>query len=108
MQLEGPAEALSSVAHGAGRKHDRGSMERRIRNAPGSVQKLVRTALGSRVICTDRRLMMEEAPEAYKDVGKVIEDLEAMQLMRVVAVLRPMINFKTARDMREDKRQVRS
>jgi release factor H-coupled RctB family protein len=108
MPLEGPAEALSSVAHGAGRKHDRGSMERRIRNAPGSVQKLVRTALGSRVICTDRRLLMEEAPEAYKDIGKVIADLQALKLVRVVAVLRPVITFKTARDTREDQRQVRS
>jgi release factor H-coupled RctB family protein len=108
MPLDGPSEALFSVAHGAGRKHDRGSMERRIRNAPGSVQKLVRTALGSRVICTDRRLLMEEAPETYKDIGKVIADLEAMKLVRVVAVLRPVITFKTARDAREDQRQVRS
>jgi release factor H-coupled RctB family protein len=108
MPIDGPPEALTSVAHGAGRKHDRGSMERRIRNAPGSVQKLVRTACGSRVICTDRRLLMEEAPEAYKDIGKVIADLEAMKLVRVVAVLRPVITFKTARDTREDKRQVRS
>lgn len=108
MPLEVPAEALSSVAHGAGRKHDRGSMERRVRNAPGSVQKLVRTALGSRVICTDRRLLMEEAPEAYKDIGKVIADLEALKLVKVVAVLRPVITFKTARETREDKRQVKS
>jgi release factor H-coupled RctB family protein len=105
--LEGPDEALFSVAHGAGRKHDRGSMERRVRNAPGAVQKLARTSLGSRVICTDRRLLMEEAPEAYKDIGKVITDLEANNLVRVVAVLRPVLTFKTARDMREDKRQVR-
>jgi release factor H-coupled RctB family protein len=107
LPLDGTPDALTSVAHGAGRKHDRGSMERRIRNAPGSVQKLVRTSLGSRVICTDRRLLMEEAPEAYKVIGKVIEDLEEMQLVRVVAVLRPVITFKTARDTREDKRQVR-
>jgi release factor H-coupled RctB family protein len=108
MPLQGPAEALTSIAHGAGRKHDRGSMERRVRNAPGSVQKLVRTALGSRVICTDRRLLMEEAPEAYKDIEKVVADLEALQLIRVVTILRPVLTFKTARDMREDKRQVRS
>jgi release factor H-coupled RctB family protein len=108
MPLPGPAEALSSIAHGAGRKHDRGSMERRIRNAPGTVQKLVRTPLGSRVICTDRRLLIEEAPEAYKNIEKVVADLEAMQLVRVVAILRPVLTFKTARDMRESKRQVRS
>jgi release factor H-coupled RctB family protein len=106
--LEGPPEALSSIAHGAGRKHDRGSMERRVRYAPGTVQKLARTSLGGRVICTDRRLLMEEAPEAYKDIGKVIEDLEAMGLVKVVAVLRPVITFKTARDTRDEKREVRS
>jgi release factor H-coupled RctB family protein len=100
MPLEAPVEALQSLAHGAGRKHDRGSMERRLRTGAGVVQKLVRTKLGSRVICTDKRLLMEEAPEAYKDISKVIEDLEAQKLARVVAVMRPLLTFKTAREAR--------
>jgi release factor H-coupled RctB family protein len=100
LPLEAPAEALQSLAHGAGRKHDRGSMERRLRTSPGVVQKLVRTKLGSRVICTDKRLLMEEAPEAYKDISRVIEDLESQRLARVVAIMRPLLTFKTAREAR--------
>jgi release factor H-coupled RctB family protein len=91
-------DALVSLAHGAGRKHDRGSMAARIRAKAGAVQKLSRTALGGRVICTDKRLLMEEAPQAYKNIDEVIADLEAAKLARVVAVLRPVITFKTARD----------
>jgi release factor H-coupled RctB family protein len=105
--LAGPQAALGSLAHGAGRKHDRGSMERRIRTEPGKIQKLARTALGSRVICTDRKLLLEEAPEAYKDIGKVVDDLKSLGLAEVVAVLRPLITFKTARDTREEKRRGR-
>jgi release factor H-coupled RctB family protein len=106
--LEASPDALASLAHGAGRKHDRGSMERRIRTEPGRVQKLERTKLGSRVICTDRKLLIEEAPEAYKDIDRVVNDLETQGLAKVVAVLRPLITFKTARDTREDKRRART
>jgi release factor H-coupled RctB family protein len=106
--LEASPDALASLAHGAGRKHDRGSMERRIRTEPGRVQKLERTKLGSRVICTDRKLLIEEAPEAYKDIDRVVADLETQGLAKVVAVLRPLITFKTARDTREDKRRDKS
>jgi release factor H-coupled RctB family protein len=103
--LVGPQEALATISHGAGRKHDRSSMEKRIRTAPGNLQRLVRTPLGSRVICTDRQLLMEEAPDAYKDVRKVVSDLEEANLVRVIAVLRPLVTFKTARDFRETKRR---
>lgn len=98
--LQGPSEALSSLAHGAGRKHDRGSMERRVRTSPGDLEKLARTTFGGRVICTDRKLLIEEAPDAYKDIRKVVMDLEAMGLARVVAILRPLLTFKTARESR--------
>jgi release factor H-coupled RctB family protein len=99
--------ALETLAHGAGRKHDRGSMERRIRTEAGRVQKLARTKFGGRVICTDRQLLIEEAPEAYKKIENVIEDLTVNGLARVVAVLRPVLTFKTARDWREAKRKDR-
>lgn len=99
--LPAPPGALASLAHGAGRKHDRASMSGRMRTAPGSLDRLARTSLGGHVICADRQLLMEEAPEAYKDIDKVVADLEAEGLARVVAVLRPVLTFKTARVRRE-------
>ena len=98
--LPAPSEALCSIAHGAGRKHDRGSMEKRVRTSPGDLERLARTPFGGRVICTDPQLLIEEAKDAYKDIHKVIADLEAMSLVRVVAILRPLVTFKTAREIR--------
>jgi release factor H-coupled RctB family protein len=98
--------ALFSLAHGAGRKHDRGSMEKRVRTEAGSLEKLTRNPFGGRVICMDRKLLMEEAPEAYKDIRRVVADLEAHGLARIVAVMRPLITFKTAgRASRENGRK---
>jgi release factor H-coupled RctB family protein len=40
-------------------------------------------------------LLYEEAPEAYKPVSAIISDLESHQLVQVVAILRPVITYKT-------------
>lgn len=89
-------EALYSLAHGAGRKWSRNDAHARLskRFRPAELE---RTALGGRVICEDRRLIFEEAPEAYKDIGGVIRDLEEAGLIRVVASLRPLLSYKTRR-----------
>jgi release factor H-coupled RctB family protein len=52
------------------------------------------------VICEDRRLLVEEAPEAYKDCGKVVEDLVGFGLATRVASLKPLVTFKTTREAR--------
>lgn len=86
------AGSLASLAHGAGRKRDRASMRGRRdgeRERPNPV--------GNRVICADGRLAEEEAPEAYKPIADVVADLEAHGLARTVAVLKPVVTFKTAR-----------
>lgn len=98
--LAGPESALRSIAHGAGRKHDRASMEGRVKSAASDLVKLARNPFGGRVICADKKLLIEEAPHAYKDIAKVMADLESMDLVKVVAILRPLITFKTARDKR--------
>ena len=98
--LAASAEALASLAHGAGRKHDRASMAKRIGTEAHDMARLARNPFGGHVICSDRRLIVEEAPEAYKDIGRVIDEMEAAGLCRVVAVLRPVITFKTAREAR--------
>jgi release factor H-coupled RctB family protein len=98
--LAGPESALRSLAHGAGRKRDRSGMERSLKAS--ELEALARNRFGGRVICSDRRLLVEEAPDAYKDVRKVVADLEAEGLARVVATLRPVLTFKTAREPRRD------
>jgi release factor H-coupled RctB family protein len=99
--LAASAEALASLAHGAGRKHDRASMLKRISGKASDMARLARNPFGGHVICADRKLIFEEAPEAYKDIGRVIAEMEEAGLCRVVAVLRPIITFKTARQNRE-------
>lgn len=88
--------SLCSLAHGAGRKWKRSDAKGRL-SKRYSVSDLTRTALGGRVICEDKALMFEEAPEAYKDVAVVISDLETAGLIDVVASLRPVITYKTRR-----------
>jgi release factor H-coupled RctB family protein len=88
------AATLRTLAHGAGRKwkrsEARGRLEGRFR-----AQDLVRTPLGGRVICEDRGLLYEEAPQAYKDVERVVADLVDAGAARVVASLRPLLTYKT-------------
>lgn len=88
--------ALHSLAHGAGRKWSRGDARARLAGRFKATE-LERTSLGSRVICEDRQLIFEEAPLAYKDIARVIADLERAGLIAVVARLRPLISYKVRR-----------
>ena len=97
---EGPAEALGSVSHGAGRGYDRASMHGRIRKTRSDLAALEQTRFGGRVICDDRDLLLEEAGQAYKSADQVARDLEAFGLARRAASLAPLITFKTARGAR--------
>ena len=93
----GRAETLASLAHGAGRKFDRGSMHGRVRTTKSELARLQRNPFGGYVVCENRNLLIEEAPEAYKGIDRVIADLEEFGLARVVATFRPLVTFKTAR-----------
>jgi release factor H-coupled RctB family protein len=53
--------------------------------------------LGGRVICEDRELLYDEAPQAYKDIAQVIADLENLGLVRTIAVYRPVLTYKVRR-----------
>ncbi|HPT50812.1 MAG TPA: RNA ligase RtcB family protein [Accumulibacter sp.] len=88
------AVSLYSVAHGAGRKWMRSDCRARL-SARYDSRQLARTALGSRVVCNDRRLLFEEAPEAYKPISSVIGSLRDAGLVRPVARLRPVLTYKT-------------
>lgn len=94
--VENMALSLASLAHGAGRKWKRSDVKGRLSHRY-SVSDLTRTELGGRVICEDKALIYEEAPEAYKDIGEVIRDLLDAELIRVIATYRPVITYKTRR-----------
>jgi len=93
--LDGDPRALHTIAHGAGRKHDRRWMEAKAKHGKESHDRLVRNPIGSRVVCDDQKLAVEESHVAYKDIETVIADLQAFGLARVVAVTRPMVTYKS-------------
>jgi len=92
----GKVEALASLAHGAGRKYDRRSMAGRAGNTRADRNSLARTSFGGLVVCEDRQLLIEEAPNAYKDPTQVLKDLQVAGLAAPVAALKPLLTFKKA------------
>ncbi|WP_458044353.1 RNA ligase RtcB family protein [Phytobacter sp. AG2a] len=88
-------ETLHSLAHGAGRKWMRTECKGRL-SGKFSPQQLARTELGSRVVCRDRQLIYEEAPQAYKSAESVLNCLMDAGLVNPVARLRPVLTLKTS------------
>ncbi|KAJ3203427.1 hypothetical protein HK099_001526, partial [Clydaea vesicula] len=95
-------ENCFSLAHGAGRKWSRNQVATKLRQKYGKSSKahsvrnylaLTRTRFGNSVICEDKDLLLEEAPMAYKEIEDVIEDLS--EFVKVVAILKPFITYKT-------------
>jgi release factor H-coupled RctB family protein len=87
---------LNSLAHGAGRKWQRGESKGRL-SGKYRPDDLLITDLKSQVICEDKDLLYEEAPENYKKITKVISDLVELKLIEVIAVLRPVVTYKKKR-----------
>jgi release factor H-coupled RctB family protein len=93
MKGTGAEAGLGSVAHGAGRRMTRSEaidkLQRRYRRA-----EVVRSALGTRVICDDKHLLFEEHPDAYKAIEPVIGALEAHRQATRVTDLTPIATVK--------------
>ena len=85
-----------SLAHGAGRKWSRSDSRARLEKR-FTAKDLVRTKLGSHVICEDKELLYEEAPQAYKSITIVIDDLVEAGLIDVIAILKPLVTYKVRR-----------
>ena len=83
-----------SLAHGAGRKWKRSECKGKLKKGYHK-KELLRTSLGSGVICENLNLLYEEAPQAYKDIDQVIKDMRDAGILKVIAVLRPLVTFKT-------------
>ena len=85
-----------SLAHGAGRKWRRSDAKGRL-SKKYKQEDFVKTDLGSVVICEDKALIYEEAPQAYKNIDVVIQDMVEEGLIRILAILRPVLTYKTRR-----------
>lgn len=82
-----------SVAHGAGRRWNRFSCKERLETVYPDKSKREKL-LGSNLIYSDRNVLYEEAPEAYKSIDKVIEDMINESMIELVASLKPLITYK--------------
>ncbi|BFM10634.1 hypothetical protein R50072_07870 [Simiduia litorea] len=91
------AQGGFSVAHGAGRKWKRSDCKARLLKHM-QVKDLESTVYGSRVICKQRDLLFEEAPQAYKNIDRVVADLVAAGLIDLVASFKPVLTYKTMRN----------
>jgi release factor H-coupled RctB family protein len=94
--IEAGERSCYSLAHGAGRKWARTDSRARLEKR-FTAKDLTRTDLGSHVICEDRELLFEEAPQAYKNITVVIDDLVREGLLQIVALLRPVVTYKMRR-----------
>jgi release factor H-coupled RctB family protein len=90
-------DALGSLAHGAGRRYDRSSMHGRLRARKSDIAAMERTPFCGRIICEDRDLLVEEAPQAYKSAESVVADLETTGAARRLATFTPLLTFKKTR-----------
>ncbi len=86
-----------SVAHGAGRKWNRSSTKDRLQDR-FTADSFMHTDLGSTVICEDKELLFEEAPQAYKDIDVVIQDMVDSGMIKVIATLKPVITYKVRKE----------
>lgn len=87
--------SLNSLAHGAGRKWMRTECKGRLSHRYTPLQ-LSRTDLGSRVICANKQLIYEEAPQSYKSIDTVIDSMVEAGLINVIARLKPVLTYKTS------------
>lgn len=82
-----------SISHGAGRKWPRSSCKERLESVY-SKKNIKNKQMQFNLICADKKLIYEEAPEAYKDIDKVMEDMLKENMVKVIASLNPMITYK--------------
>ena len=81
----GNADWLWSCSHGAGRSVRRQAVRRMKQESASGTWQCV-------TLREERRI--EEAPQAYKPIGPVLEAQEQAGLIRSVARLRPWVTFK--------------
>ena len=84
-------QAFGSACHGAGRALSRSAARRTI-NAEAKEKELRKK--GVIVQAATKNILSEEAPEAYKNVDRVIQNTEKANLARPILRLEPMAVIK--------------
>ena len=88
--------ALNSCAHGAGRKYDRASMHGRVARKKSVLEAMRQPSSMARVICDDKSMLIEEAPQAYKSATHVARDLADFGVTETLVEVIPVLTFKNA------------
>ena len=88
---QGMEQAFGTSCHGAGRRMSRAAAKRTV-SGPELRQKL--ESQGIVIRCDSARGLAEEAPEAYKDVDRVVRIVDRAGLARKVARLKPIAVIK--------------
>jgi tRNA-splicing ligase RtcB len=88
---EGSAEAFGSACHGAGRRMSRSAAKKFAAGRP-VVRELAER--GIEVRAAGMGTVLEEIPEAYKDVAEVVSAVDGAGLARRLARLRPLAVIK--------------
>jgi RNA-splicing ligase RtcB len=94
-----PINNAFSVAHGAGRAMTR---TKALQSLPGKYgndhDKVLRGGSsfggGTWVVCEDKKLVWEEAPDAYKDIKAVANDLAGYGLVEIMGWCEPRVSYK--------------
>jgi tRNA-splicing ligase RtcB len=84
---EAEARSFASVCHGAGRVLSRGAAKRQVR---GNELRRTLESRGITIRCASNQELAEEAPEAYKDIDRVVDVVVGAGLARKVARLVPL------------------
>ncbi|UXM93912.1 RNA ligase RtcB family protein [Bartonella sp. HY329] len=101
-------QALCSLSHGAGRKYDRRSMFERGAKTRSARDALKRNDWGGQLICDDKKLLIEEGADAYKEAGQVVKQLQSFDLVTPIAALRPLVTFKCANTESEEGKGIKT
>jgi tRNA-splicing ligase RtcB len=83
--------SFGSTCHGAGRRLSRTAARQSVRGKSVFAEMAKRDVL---VACTSAKVLAEEIPEAYKDVGAVVDVVDRAGIARKVARLRPVAVVK--------------
>ncbi len=90
---ENISQSAYSLAHGAGRKWQRGICRARLSKQYTRADLRYNKYKGQ-VVCHDLDLLYEEAPEAYKNIDIVVQSLVDAGLAKVVATFQPLLTVK--------------
>ena len=84
-------ETFGSTCHGAGRVRSRSEAKKKIR--VDDVERKM-AAAGIALRARSRRCLVEEAPEAYKEIDRVVDVVHGAGISRKVARLKPLVVIK--------------